>query len=175
MKQKIIKAALKICEKEGYESFSMRKLATNLGFDPMAIYYYFENKEALTHAMVEHIFSRFQKEMILAYKPSKRNLQKILQEYWILFLDYPGMSLYLIKYSYNNFNSVVEFNKSLQFLIQQVYPTAKTEMVLNILIDFIHGNALAFSFIPKGKKKIESIRSNQKEFQSSLSYLLNSI
>jgi AcrR family transcriptional regulator len=44
MKQKIIQTALKICEKDGYESFSMRKLAKKLGVDPMAVYHYFEIK-----------------------------------------------------------------------------------------------------------------------------------
>ncbi|EKJ85716.1 regulatory TetR family protein [Leptospira meyeri] len=174
MKQKIIQTALKICEKDGYESFSMRKLAANLGLDPMAVYHYFENKDALTLAMVEQIFNRFHGQVIVVEKHSKTYLKRILVEYWKLFLEYPGMSLYLIKNSYNGFPSVVRFNQTLEYLIVKVYPKANIRKTLNILIDFIHGNALAFSFLHLKKQKVKKNPNNQKEFESLLSYLLDS-
>ncbi|TGK87233.1 TetR/AcrR family transcriptional regulator [Leptospira bourretii] len=175
MKQKIIQTALKICEKDGYESFSMRKLATKLGVDPMAVYHYFENKDALTLAMVEQIFNRFQGRVAVVDKPSKSTLKIILYEYWNLFLDYPGMSLYLIKNSYNGFPSVVTFNQTLEYLIEKVFPKADIEKTLNIIIDFIHGNALAFSFVSYKKQKVKLSPANQKEFESLLVYLLDSL
>lgn len=173
MKQKIILTALKICEKEGYESFSMRKLATKLDLDPMAIYHYFENKEALTKAMVEQIFKRFEKEITIAEKNPKSNLKSILVEYWALFIEYPGMSFFLIKNSYDGFPSVISLNQTLQMLIKKIYPAVDDKRVLNIIIDFIHGNAFAFSTLLKGRTKEATIDSNKREFESSLSYLLD--
>ncbi|TGM45262.1 TetR/AcrR family transcriptional regulator [Leptospira vanthielii] len=173
MKQKIIQAALKICEKEGYESFSMRKLATKLGLDPMAIYHYFDNKEELTKAMVEQIFNRFQEETTFVDKNSYASIKKVLINYWNLFIEYPGMSLYLIKNSYEGFPSVVAFNQKLQQLLKKLYPESETEKILNILIDFIHGNALTSTSFSKGKIKEVTVRLNRKEFETTLVYLLN--
>ncbi|EOQ94747.1 transcriptional regulator, TetR family [Leptospira wolbachii serovar Codice str. CDC] len=173
MKQKIIQAALKICEKEGYESFSMRKLATKLELDPMAIYHYFDNKEELTKAMVEQIFNRFQEEALFFEKNSNSSIKKILITYWNLFIDYPGMSLYLIKNSHEDFPSVLSLNQKLKQLLQKSYPVAETEKILNILIDFIHGNALAFTSFSKGKIKEVTLLANRKEFETALVYLLN--
>ncbi|MBM9590571.1 TetR/AcrR family transcriptional regulator [Leptospira sp. 201903075] len=173
MKEKIIQTALRICEKDGYESFSMRKLATKLDLDPMAIYHYFENKEALTKAMVEQIFDRFQKEILITNKNPKTSLKKILIEYWNLFIEYPGMSLYLIKNSHTDFPSVLSLNQTLLNLLSNLQPGKDIEKMLHIIIDFIHGNALAFSSLPKGKNKGGRILPNQKAFESSLSYLLD--
>ncbi|TGL33399.1 TetR/AcrR family transcriptional regulator [Leptospira perdikensis] len=173
MKEKIIQTALRICERDGYESFSMRKLATKLDLDPMAVYHYFENKEALTKAMVEQIFNRFQKKISKTNKNPKINLKKILTEYWNLFIEYPGMSLYLIKNSHEDFPSVITFNQTLRDLIRDLHPGKEIEKVLYITIDFIHGNAFAHSSILNGKTKGEKIRSVQKVFESTLSYLLD--
>ena len=173
MKQKIIQTALKICEKEGYDSFSMRKLATKLALDPMAIYHYFENKDSLTNAMVEQIFQRFEKEITVTYKNPRRNLIGILVEYWLLFIEYPGLSFFLIKNSYDSFPSVISLNHTLQTLLKTIYPEADEKRILNIIIDFIHGNALASHSLGKGKTKGLAVHSNKKEFESSLSYLLD--
>lgn len=173
MKEKIIQTALRICEKDGYESFSMRKLATKLDLDPMAIYHYFDNKEALTKAMVEQIFDRFQKDNLITNKNPKTSLKKILIKYWNLFIEYPGMSLYLIKNSHTNFPSVLSLNQTLLNLLSNLQAGKDIEKMLHIMIDFIHGNALAFSSLPKGKNIGGSILPNQKVFESSLTYLLD--
>lgn len=44
--------------RDGYESFSMRKLAAALGCSPGAIYLYFENREDLFRSLVEESFAR---------------------------------------------------------------------------------------------------------------------
>ncbi|MCW7470767.1 TetR/AcrR family transcriptional regulator [Leptospira kanakyensis] len=174
MKQKIIQTALKICEKDGYESFSMRKLATKLELDPMAIYHYFDNKEELTKAMVGQVFDRFEQKTLIKFKNPNLALKKYLLGYWNLFIEYPGLSLYLIKNSYDGFPSVVSLNQNLQNLFHAVCPSHHdTEKILHIIIDFIHGNALAVSQIPKGKLKNSKISQNQREFESSLAYLLD--
>ncbi|MCW7492480.1 TetR/AcrR family transcriptional regulator [Leptospira sp. 2 VSF19] len=174
MKEKIILTALKICEKEGYDSFSMRKLAAKLNLDPMAVYHYFRNKEELTKSMVEQIFNRFQKEISVSDGNPKINLKKVLIAYWNLFIEYPGMSLYLVKNSYDEFPSVISLNEKLQSFVQKSFPEMDVYIILNVIIDFIHGNALAStSLFSKGKSNEAKILANQKEFEISLSYLLD--
>lgn len=51
-------AARAIFVRDGYKSFSMRKLAAEIGYSPATIYLYFRSKEDLFHGLVEESFSR---------------------------------------------------------------------------------------------------------------------
>ncbi len=57
--QKIVQAASDIIESEGEKAFTMRRLATALNVDPMAIYHHFANKSALLHALIENMLADF--------------------------------------------------------------------------------------------------------------------
>ncbi len=54
----IVAAALKLIDEQGIAALSMRKLAAELGVDPMAIYHHLPGKEAVLAALVEDVFSR---------------------------------------------------------------------------------------------------------------------
>jgi TetR/AcrR family tetracycline transcriptional repressor len=54
-RDRIVAAALALVDKEGLAALSMRRLAAELGVDPMAIYYYLPNKAALEYAIVEAV------------------------------------------------------------------------------------------------------------------------
>jgi AcrR family transcriptional regulator len=45
--ERIVSTALALVDEKGLPALSMRRLATALGVDPMAIYYYLPNKAAL--------------------------------------------------------------------------------------------------------------------------------
>lgn len=55
---RILEAALSLVDEGGIEALSMRRLAKDLGVDPMAIYHHLPNKRALLSAMIEEVFSR---------------------------------------------------------------------------------------------------------------------
>lgn len=46
-RERIVEAALALLDREGEKGFSMRKLAAELGVDPMALYHYHANRKAL--------------------------------------------------------------------------------------------------------------------------------
>ena len=54
---RILSAALALVDEEGMEALSMRRLAKELGVDPMAIYHHLPNKRALLSAIIERVFS----------------------------------------------------------------------------------------------------------------------
>ncbi|HET7208749.1 MAG TPA: TetR/AcrR family transcriptional regulator [Terriglobales bacterium] len=54
----ILKAARDMFVSDGYESFSMRKLAQRIGYSPGAIYVHFRNKEEIFQSLVEQSFAR---------------------------------------------------------------------------------------------------------------------
>jgi AcrR family transcriptional regulator len=53
----VVATALQIIDRDGVEALSMRRLATALGRDPMALYRYAENKAALLDAVVEVVLA----------------------------------------------------------------------------------------------------------------------
>lgn len=51
----IVTAALRLVDREGLDEFSLRKLGKALGCEAMAIYWYFESKDALFDAVVDKL------------------------------------------------------------------------------------------------------------------------
>jgi AcrR family transcriptional regulator len=58
-REKIVAAATKVLLREGVDGFSMRKLATQIGYTPTAIYFHFPDRESLLSEVVERQFLRF--------------------------------------------------------------------------------------------------------------------
>jgi TetR/AcrR family transcriptional regulator, tetracycline repressor protein len=56
-RERIVCAALALVDREGLKALSMRKLGVELGVDPMAIYYYVPNKDALLDAIIEAVMA----------------------------------------------------------------------------------------------------------------------
>src|SRR5713101_10104002 len=52
-RERILQAGLRLIDQQGLESFTMRKLAQELGVDPMSLYRHFENKDALLDGVAE--------------------------------------------------------------------------------------------------------------------------
>ncbi len=56
-REEVVRAALAIVDRDGFEGFSMRKLGAELGVDPMAVYHYFPNKAAVLDGIVDAVQS----------------------------------------------------------------------------------------------------------------------
>lgn len=54
-RERIVRVALALVDREGLNALSMRRLGAELGVVPMAIYYYIPNKDALQDAIVEAV------------------------------------------------------------------------------------------------------------------------
>src|SRR4051794_9568578 len=50
--------ALQIGDAEGVEAITVRRLATDLGVTPMALYWHFKNKDELLLGLVDHVMGR---------------------------------------------------------------------------------------------------------------------
>jgi AcrR family transcriptional regulator len=70
LRGEIREAARAIFVRDGYRSFSMRKLAAAIGYSPGSIYLYFRNKEDLFRSLVDESFSRLSESLeVLAGEP----------------------------------------------------------------------------------------------------------
>ncbi|WP_246509930.1 TetR/AcrR family transcriptional regulator [Nonomuraea endophytica] len=56
----IVERALEIGDDEGLDTVTIRRLATDLGVTPMALYWHFKNKEQLLIGMADHLIAGFQ-------------------------------------------------------------------------------------------------------------------
>ncbi len=55
--ERILEAALRIADEEGLRAVSMRRLAAELGFEPMALYRHFPNKAAMLDGVIEAVWA----------------------------------------------------------------------------------------------------------------------
>lgn len=60
LRQIIIKAASELFLKQGYDGFSMRHLAEDIGYSPATLYLYFRDKDDLLFTVVDEGFQRFE-------------------------------------------------------------------------------------------------------------------
>ena len=56
-REQIVSTALALVDRAGLKGLSMRRLGTELGVDPMAVYYHIPNKQALLDAIVEAVMA----------------------------------------------------------------------------------------------------------------------
>jgi AcrR family transcriptional regulator len=59
-RERILQTGLQLIDEQGLEAFTMRKLAQELGVDPMSIYRHFENKEALLDGVADMLWGEVQ-------------------------------------------------------------------------------------------------------------------
>jgi AcrR family transcriptional regulator len=56
-RERVLDAAVRLADRGGLESLSMRKLGQELGVEAMALYYHFANKDEVINGMVDLVFS----------------------------------------------------------------------------------------------------------------------
>lgn len=59
-RQRVLSAALRVVDNEGYEALTMRRLGRELGRDPMALYRYAPNRAALLDGVVEQVLDQLE-------------------------------------------------------------------------------------------------------------------
>lgn len=153
-KNSILKQALKIIDKQGVENLSMRALAKNLKVDPMAVYHYIPSKEILIQEVVALVFSKLDTNL-----PSSKNWQGnvkvLLANYRDLVTQHPNLIYFLLTVPSYSIKPSLEFNEKLfSCLFASPLPQRKAILLGNLLIDYLHGYALAESSM---KSETESI------------------
>ena len=86
LRRVILDAAREIFVRQGYESFSLRKLAQKIEYSPGNVYLHFKNKEALFECLVEESFARLLKTLLAlrngqAWQDPVEELKKGLRAY----------------------------------------------------------------------------------------------
>ena len=77
VKETIIRHALDIINKEGFQGLSMRKLAGRLGVQAVTIYNYFENKDDLYLAILTEGFQMLYDDCVKAYESESDPMERL--------------------------------------------------------------------------------------------------
>jgi AcrR family transcriptional regulator len=81
LRRVILDAAREIFAGEGYENFSMRKLAEKIEYSPGSVYLHFKSKEELFACLIEESFSRLYKTLTgLRKGPERQDAVKGLRQ-----------------------------------------------------------------------------------------------
>jgi AcrR family transcriptional regulator len=89
-----VAAACSLVDAEGLNALTMRRLGTELGADPTAVYRHFASKRDLLTAMADYLFSGFHAEV----EPTgdwRGNLRAIVERGFALYHDHPAMAVEL--------------------------------------------------------------------------------
>ncbi|OPY60735.1 MAG: HTH-type transcriptional regulator AcrR [Syntrophorhabdaceae bacterium PtaU1.Bin034] len=62
-RREILESARELFISDGYENFSLRKLAKKIEYSPTTLYLYFKNKDDLLRAISEEFFAQFLEEL----------------------------------------------------------------------------------------------------------------
>lgn len=91
MRETILHGAREAIAEEGYQGFSMRKLAARLGYTPGALYHYFETREDLLDQLVEEAFEKLLEVLDEAHDDDDavRSLRNKLRAYVDFGLRFP--------------------------------------------------------------------------------------
>lgn len=77
----IVAAALRIVDRDGLKALSMRRLGAELSVDPMAVYYYLPNKQALLDAIVEAVMGSIDLSVDEPAKPPEERILAAARAY----------------------------------------------------------------------------------------------
>jgi len=101
-RKEILDSAREIFINDGYDGFSMRKLAGKIDYSPTTIYTYFKNKDDLLFAICEEFFANFFAELNHVRSVSQDPIETLRQAF-----------LYLIEFGLKNPNQykVIFFSK----------------------------------------------------------------
>ncbi len=139
---------------------SIRAISKELKVDPMALYYYFKNKNILLEEMAKSLIAEI-------YKPDcslnwESELKELSKSYLLLLHRYEGLLETLLSMTSNSPAQVFIDRFNLIVLPLKLENRNKTAF-LNLLVDYLHGFSIAMSCNKEGGLKVDDIN-EQLEF-----------
>jgi AcrR family transcriptional regulator len=147
---------LRIVDEEGLGALSMRRLAAELGVNPMSIYYHLPGKGAVISGLVEVVFSRMR-------VPPSENLrwQERVRAYAHAYRDtvrsHPDLALQIVSDAAAVSDAVLSGAEPLYEALEEAgLPPKLIVRAADSLVDFVHGFALGEASNPSGEFDIGS-------------------
>jgi TetR/AcrR family transcriptional regulator, tetracycline repressor protein len=141
-RERILAAALRLIDQSGLDALSMRKLGTELGVDPMSIYHYFPNKDALLLAVVQDVFASMRVPPPTG--PWKQRVRKWADAYRDVAVAHPHLVLQIVSNPSAVAVAAAHVNESLYGALEKSGLPAKTVVrAADLIVDYVNGSVLA--------------------------------
>ncbi|GAB1539872.1 TetR/AcrR family transcriptional regulator C-terminal domain-containing protein [Scytonema sp. NUACC21] len=141
-RERILNIALQLIDREGVEAFSMRRLASELGVDPMAIYYHLPNKRAVLTSVIERVFNELQLPQI-PDTTWQNQVRTFAKSYCKLTQTHPNLVLYLVSDAESAGIAALAANEALYTaLISAGLSPRMVVRAADLVVDYLNGFAL---------------------------------
>lgn len=147
----ILREALRIVDEEGMRALSMRRLAAELGVNPMSIYHHLPGKGAVVSGLVETVFSRMRvsvsegvswQEHVRVYARAHRGIVR----------SHPNLALEIVSDAAVVSEAVLLGAEPLYGALENAgLPPATIAHAADLVVDFVHGFALGEASNPSGE------------------------
>lgn len=149
-RERILRAALELVDREGMAALSMRRLATALGVDPMAIYYHLDGKAAVIAGLVELAFGE-----LPALPPDsddwRAQVRAIAGAYRDLALSHPNLILHLVTSAGWAADATLDLNEALFRALEAAgLAPGQALAAADLIVDYTHGYVLGAAGAPSG-------------------------
>jgi TetR/AcrR family transcriptional regulator, tetracycline repressor protein len=114
-KQAVVERALALADAEGLEALTIRRLATELGVTPMALYWHFRNKEELLAGLGDQIWRELDTDIDPA-APWDRQLRGLLESLLHVLRAHPCASQVILDGEKNSNAALVASETALEVL-----------------------------------------------------------
>lgn len=150
-RDRILTTALRLVDEHGVEALSMRRLATELGVDPMAIYHHLPGKQAILAGLIEIVFNELQLPAIES-ATWQEQVRAFARAYHSLTRAHPNLILYLVTDPESCANAALVANEVLYTALAaaELSPVAIVRTA-DLVVDYLNGFALAESSDRIGK------------------------
>lgn len=142
-REAILQTALHIIDTEGVAACSMRRVASDLGVDPMALYHHVANKQALLSGVVELAFADF----AINARPTESwqaQVRAFAHAYYQLTRDHTHLTLYMVTDTQASAGGVLKASEQLYAALAQAgLSPAQIVQAADVLVDYLNGFALA--------------------------------
>ncbi|CDG81372.1 TetR/AcrR family transcriptional regulator [Janthinobacterium agaricidamnosum] len=149
-RQAIVDAALGLLQSDAAD-FSMRSLSRQLGVDPMALYHYFRDKDALLKAVASLLFSALDpaRPPFSAEDEAPVRLSGLCRAYLGLLRKAPMLMRLMTRGRVDHADAPARFAALFSLAIEEWrFSPAREALLRDVLVDYLHGYALAF--LPAG-------------------------
>ena len=133
----ILSQALGMLQAEGFESLTMRALATRVGINPMTIYHHFKDRDGLIKALAERAYAD-----VAAPETGEAlvRVHSLLKAYYAKVVLYPALTLAIFARPAIFPDHAMRITNELTGLLGERNNAARWT---HILVDYTHGAALA--------------------------------
>ena len=155
-RERILGAGLRIVDEEGIEALSMRRLAAELGVNPMSIYHHLPGKAAVVSGLVGMVFSGMRvppsgglpwRGRVRAYARAHREVVR----------SHPNLALQIVSDAAAVSEAVLLGAEPLYGALEDAgLPPARIVRAADSVVDFVHGFALGEASNPSGEFDVGS-------------------